>query len=96
MLNVASAHIAAGILSRQPNTREALYDVAVGLHNLHRTNEARRHLNKLLEIEPSNSQALALKGVVDEETVKDGALGAALVAGAVYVGSVIFKRLWSN
>ncbi|KAJ1650446.1 mitochondrial membrane protein [Dispira simplex] len=73
--------------------RECLYYLALGFFKLGNYAEARRFNETLLAFEPSNDQALSLRGLIDAKVSRDGLFGIALIGGAVAAGAVLVAAL---
>ncbi|XMA16671.1 hypothetical protein WAI453_009462 [Rhynchosporium graminicola] len=77
--------------------RECLYYLALGNYKLGNYAEARRYNNLLIEKEPSNMQAISLRGLIDDKVAKEGLMGVAILSGvaiaAGVVGGMIFKGM---
>lgn len=75
--------------------RECLYYLALGHYKLGNYAEARRYNEILLDHEPSNMQALSLRGLIDDKVSKEGMMGMAIVGGlavaAGIVGGMMFR-----
>jgi len=70
------------LLQNDERNRDYLYFLAVGNYKLQDYVMTRRYAERLLEIEPNNRQALALKSLAEEKVAKDGLIGMMLVGGA--------------
>ncbi|KAJ9080477.1 mitochondrial membrane protein [Entomophthora muscae] len=72
------------IYVQQPERRrECQYYIALGNYKLGKYTEARVMNSYLLELEPQNPQALALKNLIENKVSRDG------LVGMMMVGSVI-------
>ncbi|KAH6577957.1 hypothetical protein BASA50_010136 [Batrachochytrium salamandrivorans] len=69
--------------------RECLYYLALGEFKLGNYTKARRYDDTLLNMEPSNQQALALKSLIAERVQQEGLVGMAIVGGVVAIAGVI-------
>jgi fission 1 protein len=67
--------------------RAALYYLALAQFRLGNYLEARQHIEALLQIEPKNRQANAMKALVNEQITKDGLVGIGLVGGATVLAA---------
>ena len=70
-------------------TRIYLYYLALAHHKVHENGDAMKAIDRLLADEPNNQQARTLKRDIDDEVTKDGAIGMAMVAGAVAVVGIL-------
>ncbi|KAI9197454.1 uncharacterized protein BJ171DRAFT_519577 [Polychytrium aggregatum] len=74
--------------------RECLYYLALGEYKLGNYRNARKYNDNLLNLEPKNSQALALRQTIDERVRKDGIVGVAIVGGVVaLIGALTLSLL---
>ncbi|KAF9164893.1 mitochondrial membrane protein [Actinomortierella ambigua] len=73
--------------------RECLFYLAVGHFKLGSYNDARKFNDSLLEFEPSNSQALALRQEIEDRVAKEGLVGMAIVGAVVAVGTIVLTAL---
>lgn len=69
--------------------RECLYYLAVGTYKLGDYSDARRYAEALVNHEPTNNQAIALKLMVEDRISKESLIGFGIVAGAVAVGATV-------
>ncbi|EGF82319.1 hypothetical protein BATDEDRAFT_86109 [Batrachochytrium dendrobatidis JAM81] len=69
--------------------RECLYYLALGEYKLGNYTKARRYDETLLNMEPSNPQALALKTLIAEHVQQEGLVGMAIVGGMVAVVGIV-------
>lgn len=78
------------LLQNFPNTRtrDCLYYLAVGMFRCKQYEEANQMIRKLLDLEPNNQQAKALKRLIEQEVRKDGIIGATMVGGLALIGIV--------
>ena len=73
--------------------REALYYLAVGSYKVGEYSNARRYCDALLKSEPDNSQARALKEMVDDKVTQDGLIGLGVAGGLLAVGVGVISAL---
>ncbi|KAG0232773.1 mitochondrial membrane protein [Actinomortierella wolfii] len=73
--------------------RECLFYLAVGHLKLGNYNDARKFNDSLLEFEPNNSQALALRQEIENRVAKEGFIGMAIVTGVAAVGGIVLAAL---
>ncbi|KAA8895375.1 putative mitochondrial fission protein Tbfis1p [Sphaerosporella brunnea] len=76
--------------------RECLYYLALGHYRLGNYAEARRYNEILLENEPANSQALSLRGLIDDKVAREGLLGVAIVSGVALAAGLVGSALWKG
>lgn len=76
--------------------RECLYYLALGHYRLGNYAEARRYNEALLGNEPTNSQALSLRGLVDDKVAREGLLGVAIVSGVALAAGLVGSALWKG
>jgi len=81
--------ILSDLLLNDPSNREYLYFLALNQYKRCEYSEARKHVSKLLEIQPENRQAQQLSNLIHEELKKEGLQGLAITAGAVATLGVI-------
>ncbi|KAI8927022.1 hypothetical protein BC831DRAFT_454213 [Entophlyctis helioformis] len=76
--------------------RECLYYLALGEYKLSNYAKARRYNETLLNMEPSNQQALSLKNLIAERVQQEGLVGMAIVGGVVaaagLIGAMFMRR----
>lgn len=76
--------------------RECYYFLSLALYKIGDYSESENYIYKLLDIEPNNTQALALKNLIKKKVKKEGIIGAGLVGGIFLVGisilSIAFGR----
>lgn len=63
--------------------RECLYYLSLGSYKIGDYTNARRYVDTLLDAEPENSQARALKVTIDDQVTKEGLIGLGIVGGAI-------------
>ncbi|KAF9583816.1 mitochondrial membrane protein [Lunasporangiospora selenospora] len=73
--------------------RECLFYLALGHFKLGNYNDARKFNESLLEFEPTNGQALALRREIDDRVAQEGYIGMAIVGGVVAVGTLVLTAL---
>ncbi|RUS14926.1 putative mitochondrial membrane fission protein [Jimgerdemannia flammicorona] len=73
--------------------RECLYYLAVGNYKLANYTDARKYNEQLLALEPKNSQALALRRLIEDKVSREGVIGMAIVTGIAAIGGVIIAGL---
>ncbi|KAG0319380.1 mitochondrial membrane protein [Linnemannia gamsii] len=73
--------------------RECLFYLALGHFKLGNYNDARKFNEALLEYEPNNHQAHALRQEIEDRVAKEGYIGMAIVGGVAAVGTVILASL---
>ncbi|KAF9977042.1 mitochondrial membrane protein [Actinomortierella ambigua] len=73
--------------------RECLFYLAVGHFKLGNYNDARKFNESLLEFEPSNPQALALRQEIEDRVAKEGLVGMAIVGAVAAVGTLVLTAL---
>ncbi|KAF8938125.1 mitochondrial membrane protein [Dissophora ornata] len=73
--------------------RECLFYLALGHFKLGNYNDARKFNESLLEFEPNNSQARALRQEIDDRVAKEGYIGMAIVGSVVTVGAIVLTSL---
>lgn len=66
--------------------RETLYYMAVGSYKVGEYSNARRYCDALLKIQPDNSQAHALKEMIEDKVTQDGMIGLGVAGGVIAVG----------
>jgi fission 1 protein len=69
--------------------RELYYYLALAYMRLGDYTPAREYCDSLLNMEPNNTQALALRALIQEQVHKDGLLGMALVGGGLAAAAAI-------
>ncbi|KAG0287454.1 mitochondrial membrane protein, partial [Dissophora globulifera] len=73
--------------------RECLFYLALGHFKLGSYNDARKFNESLLEFEPNNSQARALRQEIDDRVAKEGYIGMAIVGAVAAVGTIVLTTL---
>jgi fission 1 protein len=73
--------------------RECLYYLSVGSFKLGDYTNARKYCDILLEIEPSNRQAVHLRQTIEDRLSKEGMIGIAIVGGVLAVGVALVGSL---
>ncbi|KAG0292832.1 mitochondrial membrane protein [Linnemannia gamsii] len=73
--------------------RECLFYLALGHFKLGNYNDARKFNESLLEFEPNNHQAHALRREIEDRVAKEGYIGMAIVGGVAAVGTIILASL---
>ncbi|KAF9437939.1 mitochondrial membrane protein [Entomortierella beljakovae] len=73
--------------------RECLFYLALGHFKLANYNDARKFNESLLEFEPNNSQAHALRQEIEDRVAKEGYIGMAIVGAAAAVGTIVLTAL---
>ncbi|KAG0054603.1 mitochondrial membrane protein [Gryganskiella cystojenkinii] len=73
--------------------RECLFYLALGHFKLGNYNDARKFNESLLEFEPNNSQAHALRQEIEDRVAKEGYIGMAIVGTVAAVGTIILTSL---
>ena len=67
------------------------YYIALGWTKLEDLTKARSSIERMLQLEPSNGQGMALRDYIDKEQTKEGVIGlAGLTAAAVAAAAVVF------
>lgn len=66
--------------------RECLYYLSLGSYKVGDYTNSRRYIDKLLQVEPENSQAKGLKESVEDKITTDGLIGLGIGAGVLAVG----------
>lgn len=75
---------------KEGDERDLLYLLAVAQYRQKTYLDARKTLDRLLEVSPTCSQAKSLKAQVEDQIVKEGLVGVGLAAAAVgVVGAVV-------
>ncbi|KAG2223844.1 hypothetical protein INT45_012717 [Circinella minor] len=73
--------------------RECLYYLAIGHYKIGNYSEARKFNRELLKHEPRNDQARDLDRRIDEKVSSEGAIGLAIIGGAVTVGAALLAAI---
>ncbi|KAF9922245.1 mitochondrial membrane protein [Linnemannia zychae] len=73
--------------------RECLFYLALGHFKLGNYNDARKFNESLLEFEPNNHQAQALRQEIEDRVAREGYIGMAIVGGIAAVGTIILTSL---
>ncbi|KAF9359944.1 mitochondrial membrane protein [Mortierella sp. AD094] len=73
--------------------RECLFYLALGHFKLGNYNDARKFNESLLEFEPNNSQAHALRHEIEDRVAKEGYIGMAIVGAVAAVGTIVLTSL---
>ncbi|KAF9364761.1 mitochondrial membrane protein [Mortierella sp. NVP85] len=73
--------------------RECLFYLALGHFKLGNYNDARKFNDSLLEFEPHNGQARALRTEIEDRVAREGYIGMAIVGAAVTVGTILLTSL---
>ncbi|ODV81277.1 mitochondrial fission 1 protein [Suhomyces tanzawaensis NRRL Y-17324] len=66
--------------------RESLYYLSLGSYKVGDYTNARRYVEVLLDGEPDNAQAKALKDSIDDKVTRDGLIGLGIAGGLLAVG----------
>lgn len=69
--------------------RECLYYLALGHYKLKNYTEAKKFLDRLLEKEPNNMQAISLNGMIERDVKSEGLVGMAIAGTAVTIMGAI-------
>ncbi|RUS23209.1 hypothetical protein BC937DRAFT_90793 [Endogone sp. FLAS-F59071] len=92
--NETGVRLLAEIYTESPERRrECLYYLALANYKLSKYAEARKFNDQLLSIEPKNSQAQALRRLIEDKVSREGVIGMAIVAGITAIGGVIIAGL---
>lgn len=78
------------------DSRDFLFFLALGHYKLGECTAASKFIQRLLTIEPNNSQAMELKEMIDCKATKDGVLGLALSGGLMAVGVALLGVIFAN
>lgn len=78
------------------DTRDFTFFLALGYYKLGEFTTASKYIQRLLTIEPRNSQAIELKKLIDAKLNQDTALGIALTGGLVALGGVLIGMLFAK
>ncbi|KAJ3183754.1 mitochondrial membrane protein [Geranomyces variabilis] len=73
--------------------RECLYYIALGEYKLGNYRNARKYNETLLQLEARNSQAIALRTLIDEKVKSEGLVGMAIVGAAIAAVGVLTATL---
>ncbi|RKP06448.1 hypothetical protein THASP1DRAFT_31734 [Thamnocephalis sphaerospora] len=73
--------------------REGLYYLALGHYKLGNYHNARECVDQLLDLEPHNGQAKALRSLIERKVTRDGVLGFAIVGSLVAAASIVAAQL---
>lgn len=73
--------------------RDYLYFLAVAYYKLEEFSEAEQCINRVLHMEPNNSQAKDLKKLVSGKIQQDNLIAAGVVGGAALVGAAAVGTL---
>ncbi|KAF9986152.1 mitochondrial membrane protein [Modicella reniformis] len=73
--------------------RECLFYLALGHFKLGNYNDARKFNESLLEFEPHNSQARALRQDIEDRVANEGYIGMAIVGAVFAVGTVVITSM---
>lgn len=73
--------------------RECLYYLSIGTYKLGDYSDSRRYAEALVNHEPDNAQAIALKRMVEDRISKESLIGVGIVAGALAVGATVLTGI---
>lgn len=73
--------------------RECLYYLAIGTYKLGDYSDSRRYADALVQHEPTNKQAIALKRMAEDRISRESLIGAGIVAGALAVGVTVLSAM---
>lgn len=73
--------------------RECLYYLGIGYYKMGEYMLARKHIEQLLTVEPSNAQAQSLMQLVDNKVARDGFIGLAMSGGAVALAGIVLAAV---
>ncbi|KAI8867294.1 mitochondria fission 1 protein [Ramicandelaber brevisporus] len=73
--------------------RECLYYIALGHYKLGEYTESKELADRMLESEPSNSQAKSLRELVEARVAKEGLLGMAIVGATVAAAAIVVSAI---
>ncbi|GMM37194.1 Fis1 protein [Saccharomycopsis crataegensis] len=73
--------------------RECLYYLAIGTYKLGDYSDSRRYAEALVNHEPDNAQAIALKRMVEDRISKESLIGVGIIAGTVAIGATVLASL---
>jgi fission 1 protein len=86
-------HVASGIeilrhlyQDNEDLKRECLYYLSLGSYKIGEYGRSRQYVEKLLEIDPNNMQAMGLKTSIEDKITNDGLIGLGIGTGAVAIG----------
>jgi fission 1 protein len=74
----------------------SLYYLALGEYKLENFAAAKEYITTLLQVEPSNNQALSLRDHINDRITQDGLFGMAIVGGAITVVGAIAAALFAG
>lgn len=74
-----------GLCHSGADQRDYLFFIAQGYYKLNEYKLALRHTNRLLQIEPNNSQAIELQEKINSQMKKDGLIGLGILGGTALV-----------
>ncbi|XP_065062122.1 mitochondrial fission 1 protein-like [Rhopilema esculentum] len=76
------------LCTRGCDQRDFLFFLALGYYKLGQWEPAMKCIQRLLNIEPNNHQAIEMKELINKKMNKDGLMGVAIAGGAV-VGGIL-------
>ncbi|KAJ1733892.1 mitochondrial membrane protein [Coemansia sp. Benny D160-2] len=76
--------------------RECMYYLALGYFRTGEYSNARVHIERLLALEPNNSQARDMRKRIEDKVTRDGIIGLALAGGAVAVVGVVAAAIFGK
>lgn len=74
-----------GLCQSGTDQRDYLFFIAQGYYKLGEYKKALRYINRLLQIEPTNRQAIELQEKINDQMKKDGLIGLGILGGTALV-----------
>ena len=78
------------------DTRDFVFFLALGYYKLGELTTAKKFIQRLLTIEPRNSQAIELKEMIESKATRDGAIGIAVTGGLVALGGALLGIMFAK
>ncbi|KAL5488673.1 hypothetical protein EMCRGX_G017650 [Ephydatia muelleri] len=77
------------LVKKGKDQRDFLYYIAVGYYKMEDYSAASDCIDRVLEIEPSNSQAKQVKALISKKQFRDTLLGYGILGGAAVAGAAV-------
>ncbi|KAJ1667101.1 mitochondrial membrane protein [Coemansia sp. RSA 1646] len=76
--------------------RECMYYLAMGYYRTGEYNNARVHIERLLALEPSNTQARDLRKRIEDKLTREGLIGLAMTGGVVAIVGIAAAAIFGR
>ncbi|EDO35234.1 predicted protein [Nematostella vectensis] len=94
---VKGASLLQGLCHSGTDQRDYLYFLGEANYKLHEYKTALKYVNRVLQIEPQNRQALELQDKIQSQMQKDGLLGLGILGGTAFIlgGAAVLVGLFA-